>query len=104
MFGTPALAIATKAQHLREHAGDRHPNTRLLPSAVAAIDAVPLPTAAWHFSPWRPAAEVPQDAVDHHPIVASWTAFATALGRQQRRDQRPFGIGQIAAADPLSPP
>jgi len=47
---------------------------------------------------------VPQDAVDHHPIVASWTAFATALGRQQRRDQRPFGIGQIAAADPLSPP
>jgi len=104
MFGTPALAIATKAQHLREHAGDRRPNTRLLPSAVAAIHAVPLPTAAWHFSPWRPAAEVPQDAVDHHPIVASWTAFATALGRQQRRDQRPFGIGQIAAADPLSPP
>jgi len=47
---------------------------------------------------------VPQNAVDHHSVVASWTAFATALGRQQRRDQLPFGIGEIAAGDPLSPP
>src|SRR2546422_7510778 len=102
MFGTPALAIATKAQHLREHAGDRHPNTRLLPSAVAAIDAVPLPTAAWHFLPWRPAADVPQEAVDHHPIIASRTAFATALRQQQRRDQRPLGIRDLDEDDPRS--
>src|SRR5262245_66344599 len=99
MFSTPALAVATTAQHLREHVSDRRPNTRLLPPAVATIHAVPLPTAARHFSPWRSTAEVPQNAVDPHSVVASRPAFAPALRRQHGRDQLPFAIATIAAGD-----
>src|SRR5437899_10835278 len=82
-FRASAIALAAAPQHLRQQPGHRLPDAGLVPPAVAAIHAVPLPAAARHLPPPPAIAGVPHDSLYREPSAPGRAACPAARGRHE---------------------
>lgn len=77
--------LGQRLQQGVEHAG-------LDPAPIAPEHAVPLAIFVRPPAPLRARTCHPHHAFEIWSVVASWTTPTSALGRQQRPDQRPLAI------------
>src|SRR5688500_8608891 len=73
------------------------------PAADPAPRRVPPPLPPRGRPPARPLARPPQDAVQDRPVLVPGPARPPALSRQQRPDQLPFRVRQIARSHAVLP-
>ena len=78
--------FAQRLQHRIPDAGER-------PTPEPLIDAVPFAIFVRQMAPLRSGSCNPQHALEIAPIVVCRAATPTPLRWQQRRDQRPFRVG-----------
>jgi hypothetical protein len=71
---------------------------------TGARPSSPLAVPLRKRSPAGALARPPQDAVQDRPVVVAWSARPPALGRQERPDQLPLHVRQVARCHPLLPP
>src|SRR5687768_10171821 len=82
---------------------DRLEHARVAPAREAAPDRAPVPVPLRDRPPAGALARPPQDAVQDRPVLVSGPARSPALSRQQRPDQLPFRIRQIARSHTVPP-
>jgi hypothetical protein len=68
------------------------------PPAEAFMRGLPGPIALREITPRRPGAELPEDRVDHLPVITPLPT-TTPPSRQQALDPRPRHIRQLASPD-----
>jgi hypothetical protein len=72
-----------------------------LPAVEATGDGAPGAIALGQIPPGRPGAQDPQETVQDAPMIDRWPTSARFLGREQRLQPLPLGIGQIASVHAL---
>jgi len=75
---------------------ERLEHAQVAPAGEAAPGRVPLPVPLRDRAPAGALARPPQDAVQDRPVLVPGPARPPALSRQQRPDQLPFRVRQIA--------
>lgn len=75
----------------------RIPHALFGPATEPDVDGVPFAVAFMHVVPWTTHPQRVEHAVEKTPIVVGRAASATALGGQQRSNDLPLLVSQIAA-------
>jgi hypothetical protein len=74
---------------------DARPEAGGAPESVPLVRRLPLAVFRWQRSPGGAGAHHPQDASEHGPVVVARPSGRGLLGREQRLDPAPLGVGQL---------
>ena len=78
---------------------DAVPDPRQPPAAEATVQGVPRTVSFGHIAPRGARPDLPEDAVEHPPMVDVRAARLGLLGWQERRQGRPPLVGQFMASN-----
>ena len=83
------------ASSLSQFCKDARPETGGTPEPVPLVGRLPRAVFRWHRPPRGAGAYHPQDAGEDGPVVVARPPGRWLLGREQRLDQAPLGVGQL---------
>ncbi len=92
----PITLIAPSPQRVQDHL----PGPVGRPAAMPVIDRLPVPGPLRQIPPRAPHPGTGKDAVHHQPVIISPVPLPRMSG-QQRRQPRPFRIGQVMPLQPV---
>ena len=67
----------------------RLPNPGVTPAAEATMRVLPASVGGWQITPWRTAAQNPNDRIEEFPVVLCHAAPNPLAPRQKRLKKRP---------------